>query len=545
MFNVAGHELWPQRSSVTDAFWSKHFEIEANRTSYGSGFSAVMSVDNQDVVKGIQPIFYGETLVGWLVVENIYSTQLIKNLDKIRSEFSSIRPSAQYIKLSYNILLVVMTALIFFSSIWAGFYVARNLTDPIRKLAEATNEVALGNYKITLETSADDEVGKLVASFNQMTRDLQSHKQELVDTNHELNERRKLIEVVFRNISSGVISVDHQERVVSMNLVAEKLLGVDQQKATGAKLKSILPPDILTQIFGEIEQSQEVGSRFTGQFDFTNEKNGQNYTFLVHASKIFDEEGHEHGTVIVFDDASDQIKAQKVAAWKEVARRIAHEIKNPLTPIRINAERALKKYLPQLAAEDKDTFKACMESILYHVDSMKDLVNEFSKFSKLPSVRTQLQDLEPITMHAIKFFRLGYPHINFMLELSSNIPKLELDKDQMSRVLLNIFSNSVEALRYAKDPKIVVRAVVNESTKIVQLEVHDNGTGVPDANKGKIIEPYFSTRQDGSGLGLAIVNQIVTDHGGYFRVQDSDIDSTGTKVVIELPIPVSIGGSSV
>lgn len=543
IYTVSGYELWPERVEKPDPFWEEHFSGASK--NYSNGFNVVMSQNNQDVVKGIQPIFDEQYLVGWVVTEKIYTTQIIKSLSDIRSEFSNIKPSAQYIKLSYKILLVVMTALILFSSIWAGFYVARNLTNPIRKLAEATNEVALGNYKITLESNADDEVGALVDSFNQMTKDLQRHKKELIDTNYELNERRKLIEVVFRNISSGVISVDHQERVVSMNLVAEKLLGTDQEKVSGAKLRSILPPDILTQIFGEIQQSQDVGSRFTGQFDYTNQKNGQTYTFLIHASKIFDEDGHEHGTVIVFDDASDQIKAQKVAAWKEVARRIAHEIKNPLTPIRINAERALKKYLPQLKGEDQDVFKSCMESILYHVDSMKDLVNEFSKFSKLPSVRTKLQDLAPIAIHAVKFFRLGYPHINFLVELSPNLPKLELDKDQMNRVLLNVFANAVDALRYTKDSKIVVKATPDVDLQTLKLEIYDNGSGIPDENKGKVIEPYFSTRPDGSGLGLAIVNQIITDHGGYLRIQDSDLDFNGTKVVIELPIPVQVGEQSV
>lgn len=537
VYTVSGYELWPEKQITPDPFWAEYFS-EQKKIEYADGFSMVMSRDNQDVVKGVQPIRVSDRLIGWIVTENIYNTQIIKSLTNIRNEFSNIRPSAQYIKLSYKILLVVMAALILFSAIWAGFYVARNLTNPIRKLAEATNEVALGNYKITLQSDADDEVGLLVDSFNQMTKDLQKHKQELIDTNNELNERRKLIEVVFRNISSGVISVDHQERVVSMNLVAERLLGTDQNKAIGQKLKSILPPDIMTQIFDEIQESQDIGSRFTGQFEYTNQHNGQTYTFLVHASKIFDRDGYEHGTVIVFDDASDQIKAQKVAAWKEVARRIAHEIKNPLTPIRINAERVLKKYLHQLKNEDQDVFKSCMESILYNVDSMKDLVNEFSKFSKLPSVRTKLQDLSPIIIHAVKFFRLGYPHIDFVVELSSDLPKLELDRDQMNRMLLNVFSNSVEALRYTKDSKIIVKASVQEDLNLLSLEIDDNGRGIADENKGKVMEPYFSTRPDGSGLGLAIVHQIITDHGGYLRIQDSDTEFTGTKVLVELPIPM-------
>jgi two-component system nitrogen regulation sensor histidine kinase NtrY len=255
---------------------------------------------------------------------------------------------------------------------------------------------------------------------------------------------------------------------------------------------------------------------------------------IVHSSKIKDKKGDVKGSVVVFDDAMDQIKAQKAIAWREVARRIAHEIKNPITPIKLNAQRILRKYHEHFQDKDKEIFTSCMEMIISQVDSLRDLVNEFSKFSRLPQTRLFPGELEPVILEVFNLFRMGYPSIVFEYSPPHEMPIVKIDREQMNRALFNIINNSVSAIVPERKGRITIKTSYLEDVKIVRMEIRDNGCGIPKELKDRVLEPYFSTKEGGTGLGLAIVHQIITDHGGYLRVSDNH--PFGTVLIIEIPV---------
>jgi len=434
-----------------------------------------------------------------------------------------------------------MALIIVFSATWLGFYVSKGIIAPIQSLAEATREVVLGNYEVSLSPQADDETGQLVRSFNSMTRDLklqgarvQDFTRKLEATNEELERRRKYMEVVLRNISAGVISVSSAGLVTSCNRAAERLLGIDAYRVLGREIKQALGEDLWRIFWQPVAERASSKTNFHCQVEL--HEMGRALTLLADGIRIEDETGEDLGLVMVFDDASEQVKVQRVAAWREVARRIAHEIKNPITPIKLSAQRLLRRFGDQFNGKDHEVFANCIETIVAEVDSLRDLVNEFSKFSRLPTIKTKLEDLNAIISDVVGLYSVSYPKITFDTSgLPGNLPLLSLDREQMSRVFNNLVSNSVAAISETREPgRISFSCSVLEGGKFARLELRDNGGGIPDKLKDKVLEPYFSTKSEGTGLGLAIVNQIITDHGGYLRFNDNY--PSGTVVIIELPL---------
>jgi two-component system nitrogen regulation sensor histidine kinase NtrY len=256
---------------------------------------------------------------------------------------------------------------------------------------------------------------------------------------------------------------------------------------------------------------------------------GRSEVLIVRARKLTDSKGNPLGAVIVFDDAQDQIRSQKVAAWKEVARRIAHEIKNPITPIKLNAQRLLRRFENQFEGEDKILFKKLLDSILTQVDSLRDLVNEFSTFSRLPEVSLKENSINDLIEEILALFKEGYPQVHWSCEVEI-VKRFKFDRDQIGRVFMNLFGNSLAALSPDRPGEIGVRGQVKGN--YLAFEVFDNGVGVPDSMKEKVLEPYVSTKSDGSGLGLSIVRQVLTDHGGTLRVLDNT--PVGTIIAFEI-----------
>ncbi len=502
--------------------------------------SAVINDRNRDIVRAIVPLFIDNQFTGYLVAENWFGTQIIKSIEGVLAEFQSLRPSAKYVRMSYIVILILMSSLVLFISVWAGFYVARAITGPIQRLAEATREVALGNYAISLRTRGDDETGTLVRSFNRMTQDLMAHRKKIEEsnyflekTNEELDERRKYIEVILKNITAGVISVAADGRVTSFNTAAERMLGIDSRVLVGVHIREVLSADLYRELWLPVQEKLQDGTSFSGQMDIVGFDN-QAITVLAYGTRIFDENSQDLGSILVFDDATEQVKVQKIAAWKEVAKRIAHEIKNPITPIKINAQRLLRRYADKFEGEDAEVFRNCLESILTQVDSLRDLVNEFSKFSKMPSVKTRPENIIELTNEVVGMCRLSYSRIKFKVEFDEDISMVELDREQMNRVLMNVLLNAIDAVKSVKEPQITVRLGADQVINVVRIEIEDNGVGIEPHLRHRVLEPYFSTKLEGSGLGLAIVNQIIADHGGYLRISDGE--KVGTKIIIELPL---------
>lgn len=547
VFDASGRRIWSSQHGLglQIPYEYDHFVDQAVTEFLGdsgkNATSVVVGVGQHDVVKGVVPIRQNGSgrLLGVLLTEVKFETQILKSIEKILADFSNLKPSAQLIRASYMILMIVITLLIVFSATWLGFYVARGISGPLQSLAEATREIALGNYKIALNVKGDDETGQLVSAFNLMTKDLRRQQKEteeaqsrLQQSNEESDRRRQYMEILLEHITAGVLAVDARTCITSINAAAERLLKVHGSEILASTVETGLGDALYQKFWLPIQEGLVNRSQYSCQVDLR--KLDQDVTLLVNATRVFDEKNIEIGFVVVFDDAGEHLKAGRVAAWREVAQRIAHEIKNPITPIKLNAQRMLRRFGDQFQGEDAEVFSTCLESIITQVDSLRDLVNEFSKFSRLPTNKPVSADIAEIVKEVIRLYDSSYPDIRFTFESNQLLPEIPLDKEQMNRVFVNLFTNSIAALEEGRPAVISVTLQYLQDVSTVRIEVADNGVGVPKALRERVLEPYFSTKDEGTGLGLAIVHKIITDHRGYLRLAENI--PHGTKVIIELPV---------
>ena len=548
VFNHSGEVYWQQGDQGQSLVITEKLNKFAKRAlSNFQGNKNLVSIgaldvdDSYDVVRAVSPIWDNKkmSLVGLVLTEERFKTRIIEGIESIIDEFQSLKPGAKLIKFSFNIILVLLVAIIAFAAIWLGFYVAREIVSPIKILAEATREVALGNYNIKLETEATDETGQLIRSFNSMILDLKEQENrvrrftnELKSKNIELDRRRNYTEVILKNISAGVVSIDASLKVTSINSAAEKILSVNSKDVVSEVYSDVFEQNLISCFFKPILEHLDQSGEFSGEVDLS--EIGKNIILLADGIKIYDEWSDFLGYLIVFDDASEQVKVQRIAAWREVARRIAHEIKNPITPIKLSAQRLLRKFEDRFNGKDRETFKSCIETIVEEVDSLKVMVDEFSKFSRLPSVSTKSFDINGILTDMVSFFVMGYPNVLFKVNLDESANyRAEIDKEQFKRALKNIITNSIQAFDDEGINEILIETSIIDHCQMVKIEIADSGIGIPDDYKSKILEPYFSTKKQGTGLGLAIVNQIISEHGGHLRITDNK--PKGTIVIIELP----------
>ncbi len=439
-------------------------------------------------------------------------------------------------KVSHFIIFSIITLLILFAAIWFGFFLAKSITIPIRELAEATNSIAQGDLNVYIEPDRDDEIGILITSFNRMAQDLKNSKTELEETNRKLQEQneelekqRRYIETVLGNVAAGVVSVDAFGNIRTINKAAETMFGVRASEVVGQHYSNFLH-----------DHHQEIVKEFAKTFRLTRRRNIQKEvkvilganpkTLLVNVTFLSGEEDEFLGIVVVLDDLTYIEKAKRMAAWREVARRIAHEVKNPLTPIGLSAQRLRRRYLDRFQ-EDGQVFDECTRTIIDQVEEMKRLVNEFSQFARLPSATLAPTSIQEIISDLITFYRNNYPEIKFCFDELNPTPLLDLDANQIKRALINILDNAVAAIDGSG--KVSIRLSFDNILKIARLEIADTGCGIPLEDKPNVFEPYFSTKEKGMGLGLAIVRTIVADHNGFIRIKDNI--PTGTVVVIELP----------
>ena len=509
---------------------------ETNRTS-------IQPVPTGEIIRSLTPVYFeeGPESIPYILVTTIYISQdqlqrmtiISKGIEGYRQLMLLKNP----LKTSLLVMLLIVTLLIIFSSIWFGFYIAQGLTGPIDKLATATRRVAEGELDFVLEKESDDEMGMLVDSFNQMTRDLQTSKIQLESvnvalqgSNIELDERRQYIETILLNVPAGVISFDANGKVTSINKFAEDLLKINKDDYLDKDFRTTLRPNhklIVEKFLQELEESgkstiQQPLRLFLGK---------ETYSLLVNITKLNDETGNPLGTVLVFDNLTQLEKAQRIAAWREVARRIAHEVKNPLTPIQLSAQRLRKRYLHTLES-DKEVFDLCTQTIINQVEELKRLVSEFSSFARMPVVQKSRNDLFKMVREILVFYEESHGYITFHYRTEQDIPPFEFDLKQMKRVLINLLENSIAVL--PDNGIIEISLSCDKEKQVVYMKVRDNGSGVADEDKLRLFEPYFSTKKSGTGLGLAIANTVVTDHNGRITVTDNK--PTGTVFTVELPM---------
>src|SRR3989338_8379174 len=511
----------------------------------GEDITEIILIDKKNLVVGISPMkitrqtadnqeIAGITVVLWFISKDMVNK--IGNIVNAFEEYKQLKLLKYPIKLSYEISLLLITLLILFSAIWFGFYLAKGITVPIKELADATKSVAEGNLDFKITAKANDEIGMLVESFNQMTSDLKEGKlaieranEELKETNIELEQRKGYMETVLENIATGVISVDSRGRVSTINEAASRILSITANKVKGESYKKAFDASYLDPVLAMIKGMNEARRESaTGQIQLM--VSGRLITLLVNVTVLKDTEGKYLGMVIVFDDLTELIKAQKTAAWKEVARGIAHEIKNPLTPIQLNTQR-LKKKFKEGSSDFENVFDESTNVIIKEVEGLKKLVDEFSRFARMPEPNPRPYNLHKIIDDTLVLYKDIRKGIKFLTSYDPKIDIIKADHEQLKRVFINLIENSIDAVN--GNGIIEINTSLTKNSKTVRIEVKDNGIGIPDENKDKLFLPYFSTKKKGSGLGLAIANRIVVDHDGIIRIEDNQ--PRGAKFIIELP----------
>jgi two-component system, NtrC family, nitrogen regulation sensor histidine kinase NtrY len=434
------------------------------------------------------------------------------------------------LKSMYYIMLSVMTLVTLFAAVWFGFYLAKQLSVPLVQLGRATRRVAGGDYGLLEISSGQQEISDLITNFNQMISNLSSSELELQQTLRNLNQYTKYVEIVLSNVSAGVVSVDMNGQITTMNQRAGELLSADPKLSVGHHIRNTMSPENYRLFSNFVRQMQE-NNLSSLQKEVKIEVKQEWIPLSIHISILRNEIQEEIGRIMVFDDLTIIQNAQRAAAWSEVARRIAHEIKNPLTPIRLAAERIQKKYGAQIP---DDAFHESLRMIVAQVDDMRNLVNEFSQYARMPLAKKSPQQLNDVLRDLVKIYSNNHPDIQFSVELDQDLPVFSFDQSQIKRVIVNLVENAIAAAEKEQKPEITIMSQFVNDFKILKISIIDNGVGIATRDRQRIFEPYFSTKEMGTGLGLPIVKSIIEDHGGIIRALPNS--PRGTKMYIELPI---------
>ncbi len=515
---------------------------DINRGLAGNELTRVNQAGKADLIRGIVPVYSTwnpKDVVGVVVVNYYVPYSLVNKMKEITNsyhEFRQLKILKNPIRAGYIITLFLITAVIIFFAYWMGIYLANSMTVPVQELVDATRAVADGNLDVHIESYAADEIGMLVESFNRMTSDLRSKQLalnssnvELSRINQEIEQRRRYMEIVLRKVAAGVISIDRDGIVTTINTSAERLLSINTGSVLGKNFRDILRGSHL-QFVDESLKDLVQTKQDTINRQVSLDIRGTRLILHLHLTLLRDENGDFMGTVLVLDDLTQLMKAQRMAAWREVARRIAHEIKNPLTPIQLSAQRLRKRYLTRFN-DDEKVFDECTEMIIKSVDELKTLVNEFSNFARMPASQPESNDLNSLIRETLTLYQEAHRSVSFNFVTDESLPLLKIDRDQIKRVIINILENAVAAME--EQGAINIASNFDSELKMASFSIADTGPGITPDVKLRLFEPYFSTKKSGTGLGLAIVSSIVSDHNGFVRVRDNE--PRGACFVVELP----------
>ena len=515
--------------------------LEKVQTEHGRE-TLVQEMNTGDLVSCVAEIQIGNGTLGKaiLVTSLLVKSDQLARMTTISQGIEGYRQLKHFkepFKFWLLIILLIVTLLVIFAAIWFGLYISRGITEPLEKLVLATRRVADGDLEFVMERDSNDEMGLLVDSFNKMTVNLNTSNKKLAETytalqisSQESEQRRRYTEIILQNVSAGVISLDENGKITTINRFAEKLLNIDKTLFLGLNYRDVMPPYQASVVDGFIEELVVTGKITVEQHIKLNVL-GKTYSLLINFTRLEDEEEKPVGFVLVFDNLTKLEKMQRMAAWREVARRIAHEIKNPLTPIQLSAQRLRRRY-PEILNEEDSVFDQCTNTIITQVDELKRLVSEFSQFARMPKVQKSPDNLAKLAKQTLFLYQEGHKNINFTCQEKEPVPIFSFDAEQIKRCLINLLDNAVAVL--PDGGNIDIELTLDEEKENVFLKVCDNGPGITKENKLKLFEPYFSTKKTGTGLGLAIVSTIVSDHNGYIRVQDNE--PTGSVFIIELPL---------
>jgi two-component system nitrogen regulation sensor histidine kinase NtrY len=492
----------------------------------GKEGTEIISRTSGDIVRAVTP-----SENGVIVAETILPAKISQKAESLRLAHEEHLKRAQLktpMNLNFALILGFLTLMMVFSALWFALKISRDITTPIQELAVATEKVAAGDLGIQVKVTSRDEIGTFVGSFNQMVAQLKENKLSLEKAYSESDGRRLYLENILQNITSGVLFLDNRGSIVTCNRAACEMLGLGMDEVVGTDYKTLI------NLFSS-EDLDTMRRDMEGReiMDFRREirvnvgKGARTFRLTITAIRE-SATSSSFGTLVVFDDLTEIIKAQKSEAWQEVARRITHEIKNPLTPIRLSTERLIRKWHNQ----DEDfgaVFEKSTRTIINEVDSLRKLVDIFSKYGRMPEIEKTPADISELIDSVVNLYK-GYWDITIEVRVEQGLPKAAIDYEQLKRAIINIIDNAIEAMKQNGFLSISV----GRTTGDISISIADTGPGIPDDEKGSLFLPHFSKRKGGTGLGLAIANKVVTDHGGRIIIKDNH--PAGSIFILEIPI---------
>ncbi len=481
-------------------------------------------------------------IIGTVIISSVLPekiNRLIQQSQSFYNDYSETKKQKINIKSTNILLLSLITLLLLFSASWLGLRVAREITVPIQKLIEGTNQISAGNLNYRVDAEAGEELGILVESFNRMSEELQISKKRFEESNFKLHESHKTleeqyhyIETILTNIPAGILSVNNEGIISTINNSTAEMLGIEKDASESIHFKTVLRQ----RAYSELKKMLVNVNRKTGRarskiIEIRPRKELKK--IAVVCSPLRDDDGNHLGAVMVLEDLTELSRAQKIAAWREVARRVAHEIKNPLTPIQLSAQRLKKKSQAKTDDENLTGFmQECSEAILEEVFTLKRLVDEFSLFARMPEVKPVKSELNKIIQNSLSPYLASSNGVEIITDLQK-LPKIMIDPEQMKRVIRNLMDNAIEAMSGIETRQVHIRTDKIDP-RTVELTISDSGSGISGQAMDKIFVPYFSNKKKGTGLGLAIVKKIIDEHGGRISVRDNT--PQGTTFIIQLPI---------
>jgi two-component system nitrogen regulation sensor histidine kinase NtrY len=453
-------------------------------------------------------------------------------------EYNRLRAARGGLKLAHGLIyfMISMTALL--AAIWVGLWFASRFVAPIRRLIEAAQDVSRGNLSVELpERRGEGDLRRLSTTFNTMTRELKHQRDALMTANEQLTDRRRFMEAVLSGVSAGVIGLDSQDRITLVSRAAAQLLATTEQEIVGKKLVDALP-----MLAPALERREEQGAKSRGSQEISITIGEDERTFAVSVTREKAGPG-DVGSVVTFDDVTELVSAQRTSAWADVARRIAHEIKNPLTPIILSAERIRRKY-GKVIVDDRDTFEKLTATIERQAGDIKTMVDEFASFARIPKPVIEISDLRDAVMDSVILFRESHGGVTYGLTLPDAPLQAAFDRRLLTQAVTNLVKNATEAVEGAAEAEPGRTAEVDIALRVgeraVAIEVIDNGPGLPKQNRSRLLEPYVTTKgSKGTGLGLAIVAKITEQHGGELLLDDAPPAPgrpTGARVTLAFPL---------
>ena len=500
------------------------------------GDVVLMTGDSRDRIRSLVKLdryFDSYLYVGRLVDASVLAH--MQTTEDAVKEYTTLQGRKTQLQVSVTAMFIAVAMLLLLAAIWFGLVFAEQLVTPISALILAAERVSEGDLRVRVAESAnDDDIGLLGRAFNRMTRQIEEQRDELVAANRMLDERRRFTEAVLSGASSGIIGLDAEGFITLANSrAAEVLVGDSQFDFTGARLIDFIPEAV--DLLQKAHQSPDKPAVL--QFEFAI-GDGPRKTVFLH---ITAERGGS-GAVATIDDISALVSAQKKSAWEDVARRIAHEIKNPLTPIQLSAERLKRKYLPQIH-DDPETFEKCTDTIVRQVGDIGRMVGEFSAYARMPNAQKQVENIVDVCQDALVLQKQAHPDMRFGFIASEPAIRANCDRSQLNQVITNLLQNAIDSVqeRQLQQPgQGSVKMVVEQRGGNILISVEDNGLGLPEKSRDQLLEPYVTTKKKGSGLGLAIVKKIMEDHEGSVVLENSVIQDTGTGAKATIVFPKDV-----